>query len=243
MDPLDMPLERMGAQEWARLIAAIGPASMLVIVKSRMSAAMLARVSEEDVWQETLLHAWRDRHRCEWRGIASFRRWVLSIIENRIRDLAESAARKKRGGGLQELSLDSMQPGDSSSGVLVRRACCIDDAKSSSDGPRGCGGHVCRTGRASGGTARHRSLAPDRRPRHERDRGTYRPRAFVCAPSIPQRGGTLRASSPGAKPRARSSALTSGALQPGSESSGKCDSSWTGYLFERLSGPERVSGS
>jgi DNA-directed RNA polymerase specialized sigma24 family protein len=33
----------------------------------------------EDVWHETLLMAWRDRNAFEWRGLSSFRRWLLEI--------------------------------------------------------------------------------------------------------------------------------------------------------------------
>lgn len=38
-----------------------------------MSAALRRRHTSEDIWQETLLHAWRDRDRCEWRGLKSNR--------------------------------------------------------------------------------------------------------------------------------------------------------------------------
>ena len=67
------------AEEWSRRIEAVGPASMLVVIGWRMSDALKKRMAPEDIWQETLLHAWRDRARFEWRGIKSFRVWLLKI--------------------------------------------------------------------------------------------------------------------------------------------------------------------
>ena len=64
-----------------------------------MSAALRRRHTPEDIWQEALLHAWRDRARCEWRGLKSFRSWLMSIIDNRIRDAAAHEGAAKRGGG------------------------------------------------------------------------------------------------------------------------------------------------
>ncbi|MEW6747263.1 MAG: sigma-70 family RNA polymerase sigma factor [Planctomycetota bacterium] len=94
---------------WDRLIEAIGPASMLVIINARMGASLRRRFAAEDVWQETLLNAWRDRATCEWRGIKSFRRWLLEIIENRLRNLAESEGARKRGGGSNPVLFSALQ--------------------------------------------------------------------------------------------------------------------------------------
>jgi RNA polymerase sigma-70 factor (ECF subfamily) len=96
---------------WDRLIAAVGPASILVTIDARLGDALRGRVTAEDVWQETLLHAWRDRARCEWRGLASFRRWLLQVAENRIRDLRDALAADKRGAGRVELSLECDRDG------------------------------------------------------------------------------------------------------------------------------------
>jgi RNA polymerase sigma factor (sigma-70 family) len=63
-----------------------------------MSDALKRTSTPEDIWQETLLHAWRDRERCEWHGIGSFRNWLLQIAVNRIRDAADRAGADKRGG-------------------------------------------------------------------------------------------------------------------------------------------------
>ncbi len=62
-----------------------------------MSSSLRAALLPEDIWQETLLHAWRDRERFEWRGLASFRRWLLQIAENRIRDANDRTRAGERG--------------------------------------------------------------------------------------------------------------------------------------------------
>ena len=80
------------------LIEAVGPASLLVVIEGRMSRALRALHAPEDVFQEALLHAWRDRARLEWRGLKSFRSFLLSVIDNRIRDLNDLARARKRGG-------------------------------------------------------------------------------------------------------------------------------------------------
>ena len=83
---------------WNELIEAIGPAALLVRIESRMSDGLKRSTTPEDIWQETLLHAWRDRERCEWQGPASFRRWLLEIAENRIRDAVDRGGAQKRSG-------------------------------------------------------------------------------------------------------------------------------------------------
>jgi hypothetical protein len=82
---------------WECLIESVGPAAMIVRIRSRMGPALLARAAPEDLWQETLLYAWRDRARHEWKGPAAFKGWLLSIAENRIRDALDRAGAQKRG--------------------------------------------------------------------------------------------------------------------------------------------------
>lgn len=100
------PLNSDSPEVWDRLLRSIGPASILVCIKKRMGPGLRSNYGPEDVYQETLLHVWRDRKRCEWRGIRSFRRWVISVAEHRLQDLAERGAAAKRGGGRPELRLD-----------------------------------------------------------------------------------------------------------------------------------------
>lgn len=103
--PVANPLAGNDPDAFDRLIDATGPASMLVLIAGRMSERLKERHTAEDVWQEALLHAWRDRGKCAWQGPASFRRWLISIIENRIRDLSDRENAAKRGSGSSVVSL------------------------------------------------------------------------------------------------------------------------------------------
>lgn len=85
--------------EWDSLIASIHPPSLLVVIESRMSALLRSRLAPEDVLQEALLHAWRDRSGFRSQGAGSFRAWLLGIIEHRLRDAADREGALKRGGG------------------------------------------------------------------------------------------------------------------------------------------------
>ena len=96
---------------WDRLIEAVNPASVLVVIEMRMNPALKQRVAPEDIWQETLLHVWRDRAKCNWKGLRSFRAWVLKVAENRIRDAVARQHALKRGGGTSELSLSAVGSG------------------------------------------------------------------------------------------------------------------------------------
>ena len=92
------PLASDAPEVWDELLEAIGPASLLVVIEGRMGKAVRRRHSAEDVFQEAVLHAWRDRAMCQWRGVRAFRSWMLTIIDNRIRDLADRERAQKRGG-------------------------------------------------------------------------------------------------------------------------------------------------
>jgi RNA polymerase sigma factor (sigma-70 family) len=85
---------------------------MLVLIRSRMSETLKRSMQADDVWQEALLHAWRDRAQCEWSGVKNFRKWLLQIIENRLRNLADRESAQKRGGGSGTLPLRSLDASD-----------------------------------------------------------------------------------------------------------------------------------
>jgi len=97
-DLLGNPLASDFPRDWDRLLEALGPASLLVLIHERMGAGLRRTMQPEDVLQEALLHAWRDRVKCEWRGLAQYRSWFLTVIDHRIHDLALGAATLKRGG-------------------------------------------------------------------------------------------------------------------------------------------------
>lgn len=86
---------------WDSLIESVGPASLLVVIESRMSPALRLQTSAEDILQEALMHAWRDRATCEWRGLKSFRSWLLTIIDHRIGHIVAAARTQKRGAGVR----------------------------------------------------------------------------------------------------------------------------------------------
>lgn len=109
------PLTHGSRSTWDRLIAAIHPPSMLVAIRGMMGPRLLQRIEPADLWQEALLMAWRDRHHLEWRGRAAFRRWLLEIARNRVRDLAERETAGKRDVRLELLASDLTVDGASSS--------------------------------------------------------------------------------------------------------------------------------
>jgi RNA polymerase sigma-70 factor (ECF subfamily) len=99
---------------WDRWIEAVSPPAMLLVIGESMSSDVRAHFAPEDVWQETLLRAWRTRERFEWRGLSSFRRWLLQIAERCIWDAADRIKAQKRGGGARGLTIDGgSSPSDS----------------------------------------------------------------------------------------------------------------------------------
>ena len=107
-DPtLPNPLPSASPQVWERLIESVGPASLLLVIERRMSAALRGVLSAEDILQDALLHAWRDRRQLEWRGLPGFRSWLLTIIDHRIHDAADRQAAAKRDRGRAPLSLSA----------------------------------------------------------------------------------------------------------------------------------------
>lgn len=99
------PLLSDSTSDWERLIESIDPASLLLVIDRRMTAALKQVLTAEDILQESLLHAWRDRKRFEWQGLKSFRAWLLTIADHRIHDAADRAAADKRGAGRMGVSL------------------------------------------------------------------------------------------------------------------------------------------
>jgi len=99
---------------WDALIEAVAPASLLVVIESRMSRELRRLHTPEDILQEALLHAWRDRTRFEWRGLKSFRSWLLTLIDNRIREAADRSAALKRGGGREAIAISTLAGGTAS---------------------------------------------------------------------------------------------------------------------------------
>jgi RNA polymerase sigma factor (sigma-70 family) len=99
--PLGDSLVHTDANRWEELIQSINPAAMHVVIGSAMSKQLREHCSAEDIWQETLAHAWRDRAQHRWTGLAAFRAWLFEIARNRIRETARNAKAEKRGGNLR----------------------------------------------------------------------------------------------------------------------------------------------
>ncbi len=106
------PLLSTSPLVWNRLIEGVEPASLLLVIERRMSAGVRALHTAEDIFQEALMHAWRDRHQFEWRGVKSFRSWLLSIIDHRIHDLADRGAAAKRAGDRPTIAFSALGDGD-----------------------------------------------------------------------------------------------------------------------------------
>src|SRR5262245_45382139 len=102
------PLLSSSPQAWERLVESVNPASLLLVIERRMSARLKGAQTAEDLLQEALMHAWRDRRQFEWRGAGSFRAWLLGIIDHRIQDAADRSSAQKRSGGGPVVSLSAL---------------------------------------------------------------------------------------------------------------------------------------
>lgn len=91
MTGMDAPeaLRRDDPLAWDRLIDAVGPSAMLVRVEAALGASLRSHVGVDDIWRETLLRAWRVRESLEWKGLAQFRRQLLAISEEVIKERLE----------------------------------------------------------------------------------------------------------------------------------------------------------
>lgn len=104
------PLLDDAPEAWDRLVAALGPSTMLFCIAQRMGSTVAGSLSPEDIWQETLLHVWRDRAKVEWRGFPALRRWVLQVAENRLRNASDLITAGKRGGARPTAAAEKLPP-------------------------------------------------------------------------------------------------------------------------------------
>jgi RNA polymerase sigma-70 factor (ECF subfamily) len=100
---------------WDAIIEEMRPAAMLVVIASSMSKSLRSQCTAEDIWQETLSHAWGSREQHEWQGLAAFRAWIFEIARNRIRDAARNLQAEKRGGGRPAARFSELKNDGSSS--------------------------------------------------------------------------------------------------------------------------------
>jgi RNA polymerase sigma-70 factor (ECF subfamily) len=94
----ESPAPHLDPTSWGRLIDSIDAANVFVLIGGWLGPKARLEVSVEDVWQETLWLAWRDRHQHAWVNLTKYRAWLLGIARNRIHDIVRSLGREKRGG-------------------------------------------------------------------------------------------------------------------------------------------------
>lgn len=110
-------IDHLSPRGWDDALAATGPAMLLLVVEQRMGAALLRQTAPEDILQDALLHAWRDRTSHRWQNPRTFRNWILSIIDHRIQDARDYHSALKRGGGVRPQSLSPATPSDGTGGA------------------------------------------------------------------------------------------------------------------------------
>jgi len=71
---------------------------LAVLIHYKLSPELRRTAEVDDVLQETLLRAWRDLERFEYRTPGSFLRWLASIADHVIIDAARAQARQCRAG-------------------------------------------------------------------------------------------------------------------------------------------------
>jgi RNA polymerase sigma-70 factor, ECF subfamily len=119
MSELQNPLLSSVPHVWDQLVEAVDPAALLLVIDRRMGASLRDGHTSEDILQEALLHAWRDRARFEWRGIASFRSWLLSIIDHRLHDAADRNSAEKRAAGRPPVAFSVLGDGGATTSAEV----------------------------------------------------------------------------------------------------------------------------
>ncbi|MCE9635314.1 MAG: RNA polymerase sigma factor [Planctomycetes bacterium] len=115
------PGDHLDPSRFDAIIDEAGPDSILVIIDRSMGPVVRGVCQAEDVWQETLALAWRDRAQHTWTDVRAYRSWLITIAKNRIRKIARDATTEKRGGkGTRALFSDFEQAeGVSSLGNLL----------------------------------------------------------------------------------------------------------------------------
>ncbi len=93
----------------------MNPAAMQVVIGSSMSKKLREHCSPEDIWQETLTHAWRDRAQHRWEDPNAFRAWLFEIARNRIREMARGLSAEKRGAGERTAKFSELATGSTTS--------------------------------------------------------------------------------------------------------------------------------
>lgn len=107
---------------WGQLIDSIDAAPVFVVIGSWLGPKARAELSVEDLWQETLWMAWRDRQQHQWVNVARYRAWLLGIARNRVQEQLRSLSRHKRGGQHRIARLSEFGGPETSSDYLPPRS-------------------------------------------------------------------------------------------------------------------------
>lgn len=103
--PADQP--HLDHAEWSRLIDRLETPVILVVLSSWMGDVLRGHCTPEDIWQDTLAMAWRDRSSHRWSNLRAFRAWLLGIAKHRIHDTLDRMNAQKRNRGRQPTSLEA----------------------------------------------------------------------------------------------------------------------------------------
>ena len=104
------------------MIDSIDAATVFVVIGAWLGPQARLEVSVEDIWQEALWMAWRDRHQHQWVNLTKYRAWVLGIAHNRVRETTRNVARKKRGGHTSISRFSDLGGTDTVGGYLPPRS-------------------------------------------------------------------------------------------------------------------------
>lgn len=120
--PAEPPAPHLDPTTWSRLVDSLDAATMFVVIGGWIGPSARLLVSVEDVWQETLWMAWRDRQQHQWAGLGRYRAWLLAIAHNRVREMVRHKGRQKRGGGVVHAQLSVLGGVDTVDRVLPPRS-------------------------------------------------------------------------------------------------------------------------
>lgn len=95
-EPPRLCAPHLDPEEWNHLIEALGRESLVHAISRDMSSVLRGLHEPEDLLQDALALAWRDRSHHHWRGLYGFRSWLLAIAHHCILAAAERALAKKR---------------------------------------------------------------------------------------------------------------------------------------------------
>jgi RNA polymerase sigma factor (sigma-70 family) len=120
--PPDPRPPHLDPTRWGELVDSLDVATVFVVLSSWLGTEARIQLSVEDVWQETLWMAWRDRHQHQWVNLTRYRAWLLGIAQNRIQDMLRGLRRKKRGGTKHTARFSEIGGTDTVGGMLPPRS-------------------------------------------------------------------------------------------------------------------------